>query len=63
MTIKTKYSGRTYRYDQNEINNLIKRALVQAKIPAVTEPHGLSRKDEKRPDGLTLTSWKQGKCL
>ena len=47
----------------NEINDLLKRALVQAKIPAVREPHGLSRKDGNRPDGLTLTSWKHGKCM
>ena len=41
----------------------MKRALVQAKIPATTEPAGLSRSDGKRPDGLTLTTWKEGKCL
>jgi hypothetical protein len=45
------------------INDIIKRALVQAKIPAVNEPSGLSRADGKRPDGLTLTTWKTGKCL
>merc|ERR1712020_54115 len=47
----------------NNVNNLLKRALVQAKIPATTEPVGLSRKDGKRPDGLTLVTWKKGKCL
>ena len=36
---------------------------MQAKIPTVTEPSGLSRVDGKRPDGLTLTTWKRGKCL
>ena len=41
----------------------MKRALVQAKIPATNEPIGLSRSDGKRPDGLTLTTWKKGKCL
>ena len=49
------------RHDQ--INNLLMRALVKAKIPAVNEPSNLSRKDGKRPDGLTLTTWKSGKCL
>ena len=49
------------RHDQ--INDLLKRALVQAKIPAITEPSNLSRQDGKRPDGLTLTTWKNGKCL
>ena len=53
--------GRRTRHE--EVNDLIKRALVQAKIPAVKEPTSLSRTDGKRPDGLTLTSWKQGKSL
>ena len=53
--------GRRSRHDQ--INNLLKRALVQAKIPAVNEPSNLSRQDGKRSDGLTLTTWKSGKCL
>ena len=30
---------------------------------APNEHYGLSRKDRKRPDGLTLTTWKNGKCL
>ena len=53
--------GRRSRHD--EINDIVKRALVQAKIPALKEPSSLSRSDGKRPDGLTLTSWKEGKCL
>ena len=54
-------AGRKSRHDN--INNLVKRALVQAKIPTTNEPIGLSRSDGKRPDGLTLTTWKKGKCL
>ena len=46
----------------DEINSLLKRALVQAKIPAVNEPN-LSRSDGKRTDGLTLTTWKSGRNL
>ena len=53
--------GRRTRHE--EINDLIKRPLVQAKIPAVKEPSSLSRMDGKRPDSLTLTSWKEGKSL
>ena len=53
--------GRRSRHDQ--INDLIRRALVQGKVPAVNEPSGLSRSDGKRPDGLSLTTWKSGKCL
>ena len=47
----------------NEINNLIQRALVQAKIAAVTEPPGLFRTDGKRPDGMTQFPWREGKNL
>ena len=54
-------TGRHSRHTQ--INDIVKRALVQAKIPATTEPAGLSRSDGKRPDGLTLSTWKEGKCL
>ena len=53
--------GRRSRHDQ--INDLIRRALVQGKVPAVNEPSGLSRSDGKRPDGLSLITWKSGKCL
>ena len=47
----------------NEINDLVKRALVSAKIPAHTEPPGLFRTDGKRPDGMTQLAWKKGKNL
>ena len=45
------------------LNELIKRALVQAQIPAVREPRGLTRTDEKRPDGMTQFAWKGRKNL
>ena len=47
----------------NEVNSLIKRGLVQAKITATLEPTNLSSLDGKRPDGITYTTWKQGKPL
>ena len=54
--------GRKTRHD--EVNLLIKRGLDQAKLPSTLEPIGLSRKgDGRRPDGLTYTTWKNGKCL
>ena len=56
-----KQMARRSRHDQ--ITDLLKRALVQAKIPTVNEPSNLSRSDGKKPDGLTLTTWKNGKCL
>jgi hypothetical protein len=47
-----------------KMNKLIKRGLNQAKLPSTLEPIGLSRKgDNRRPDGLTYTSWKNRKCL
>ena len=36
----------------NAINE--SRALQRAEVPSMKEPAGLSRSDEKRPDGLTL---------
>ena len=46
------------------VNKLLKLGLYQAKCPSTLEPIGLSRKgDRKRPDGLTYTTWKNGKCL
>ena len=58
-----KQIGRRSRHE--ECNKLIKRGLDQAKIPSMLEPPGLTRssEDKKRPDGLTLTTWKNGKSL
>ena len=56
-----KQLGRHSRH--SEINELIKRALVQSQIPAVREPRGLTRSDEKRVDGMTQFAWKGGKNL
>ena len=47
----------------NAINDIIWRAFQRAKIPATKEPSNLMRTDNKRPDGVTLVPWKQGKCL
>merc|ERR1712012_109757 len=44
-------------------NDLVKRALASAQVPAVREPPGLVRSDLKRPDGLTLFPWSNGRCL
>ena len=37
--------------------------MNRAGIPATREPHGLLRVDGKRPDGLTLVPWREGRCL
>ncbi|RVE45296.1 hypothetical protein evm_010068 [Chilo suppressalis] len=45
------------------INDVIRRALVAVNVPAVLEPNGFFRDDGKRPDGMTLIPWKQGRPL
>ena len=39
------------------------RATAKADVPALKEPLGLLKTDGKRPDGVTLLPWKQGKCV
>ena len=45
------------------LNDVVKRALASAGVPSVLEPQGLDRGDGRRPDGLTLFPYKQGKSL
>ena len=45
------------------LNDIVQRALSSAGYPSKLEPTGLSRKDGKRPDGLSLFPFKRGKCL
>jgi len=45
------------------VNDIITRAFTSAGVPVVKEPSGLSRNDGKRPDGLTLVPWQNGKAL
>jgi hypothetical protein len=54
-------AGRISRHQA--INDVIARAFVTADIPVSKEPTGLSIKDNKRPDGLTLLPWREGKPL
>jgi len=37
--------------------------MITARIQAVKEPPGLTRQDNKRPDGVTLIPWSHGRCL
>lgn len=57
----SKNSGRFSRH--SALNDIIKRALTSAGVPSILEPVGISRSDGKRPDGLTLIPWRQGKSL
>jgi hypothetical protein len=54
-------AGRLIRH--NHLNDIIHRALSRADIPSTKEPAGLLRTDGKRPDGLTLVPWREGRCL
>ena len=53
--------GRHYRH--SAINDILHRALSSAKVPSRLEPTSLTRSDGKRPDGVTLIPWKNGKLL
>ena len=47
----------------NAVNDLIKRALVSANVPSLLEPNSFCRDDGKRPDGLIVLPWANGRCL
>ena len=56
-----KSEGRHYRH--SSMNDILHRALRSAKVPARLEPSGLTRSDGKRPDGMTMVPWRNGKPL
>jgi hypothetical protein len=41
-------------FPDTEINSIINRSLTSIHVNSTLEPNGLSRNDEKRPDGMTL---------
>ena len=45
------------------MNDIIHRTLTSAEVPSRLEPSGLHRSDGKRPDGITMISWRNGKLL
>ena len=45
------------------LNDLVARGFASAGIPVTKEPSGLFRSDGKRPDGLSLIPWLNGKSL
>ena len=53
--------GRHHRHAA--LNDIIHRALSSARVPSRLEPSGLFRSDGKRPDGISLVPWKNGKLL
>ena len=54
-------SGKITRHQA--INDIIARAFVAADMPVTNEPNGPLISDNKRPDGLTLLPWQDGKPL
>ena len=48
-------AGRQQRH--SALNDILVRAMHVAQIQATKEPSGLSRRDGKRPDGVTLIPW------
>ena len=54
-------AGRFSRH--HNLNTLVKQALSSIKVPSILEPYGLTRTDGKRPDGITLAPWEEGKQL
>jgi hypothetical protein len=53
--------GRHPRHSQ--LNEVVKRSLAAANVPAVLEPRGLCTANDSRPDGLTLIPWSRGRSL
>ena len=45
------------------LNDVMKRALVSAGVPSTLEPVGIDRGDGKRPDGITVFPFSNGRCL
>ena len=45
------------------MSDIIHRTLTSAKVPSRLEPSGLHRSDGKRPDGITMIPWRNGKLL
>jgi len=56
-----KAPGKTMRH--HSLNDLIARSFSATGPPVVKEPTDLSRSDGKRPDGLSLVPWQNGKAL
>uniref|UniRef100_A0A1X7UT38 Uncharacterized protein n=1 Tax=Amphimedon queenslandica TaxID=400682 RepID=A0A1X7UT38_AMPQE len=55
-----KNDGRLFRH--SAINDILQHAFAAAGIPARPEPSKLTAVEGRRPDGVTLVSWKSAKC-
>ena len=45
------------------LNDVVRRALQSAGVPSILEPVGVDRGDGKRPDGITVFPFANGRCL
>ena len=45
------------------VNGIIKRSLRSAEVPSILEPVGVDRGDGKRPDGITVFPFSNGRSL
>ena len=54
-------AGRFARH--HNLNTPLRQALSSIKVPSILEPNGLTRTDGKRPDGITIAPWEEGKQL
>ena len=45
------------------LNDVVKRSLQRAGLPSILEPTGLDRDDGKRPDGMTIFPYSNGRSL
>lgn len=45
------------------LNDIIRRSLASANVPALLEPSGILRNNGKRPDGMSLLPWSMGRVL
>ena len=51
--------GRSAR--RHALNTIISRSLAAASVPSCLEPTGLNRADGNRPNGITMTTWSEGR--
>lgn len=50
-------------HHHSAINDILYHALLSALAPSRLDPSGLLRLDGKRPDGITMIPWRNGKFL
>ena len=62
MALVARYSEGRH-HGHAELNQIIYRSLISARIPSRLEPSDIYRSDGRRPDGVTIVPWERGKAL